>query len=53
MRALARPKPEYTYSATTEINRLISYRDHLHQDPAKNRQIPAVGQAGQEALKKH
>lgn len=47
MRALTRPKPEYTYSATTEINRLISYRDHVHQDPAKNRQIPAVGQAGQ------
>lgn len=47
MRALARPNPEHTYSATTEINRLIRYRDRVHDDPADNRHIPPVGQVGQ------
>lgn len=47
MRSLTRPNPEHNYSANTEINRLINYRDRVHPDPADNRHIPAVGQAGQ------
>jgi endonuclease/exonuclease/phosphatase family metal-dependent hydrolase len=47
MRSLTRPNPEHTYNATTEINRLINYRDQVHPDPADDRHIPAVGQAGQ------
>ncbi len=47
MRALTRPNPEHTYNSTTEINRLIAYRDAVPADPADNRNIPAVGQAGQ------
>jgi endonuclease/exonuclease/phosphatase family metal-dependent hydrolase len=46
MRALTRPSPEHTYNATTEINSLIEYRDRVNPDPADNRRIPAVGQAG-------
>jgi hypothetical protein len=47
MRSLTRPNPEHTYNANTEINRLIAYRDQVHQDPDDNRHIPAVGQPGQ------
>lgn len=47
MRALTRPNPEHVYSATSEINRLIAYRDRVHDDPARNRHIPITGQAGQ------
>lgn len=47
MRSLKRPNPEHAYNATTETNRLIDYRDHVHQNPANNRHIPAVGQAKQ------
>ena len=46
MRALTRPNPEHTYTATTEINRLRTYRDAPHANPANSRNIPAVGQAG-------
>jgi len=46
MRALTRPNPEHNYNATTEINRLRTYRDAPHADPEDSRNIPAVGQAG-------
>jgi endonuclease/exonuclease/phosphatase family metal-dependent hydrolase len=46
MRALTKPNPEHTYNATTEINRLIAYRDAVHANPAHSRNIPAVGQPG-------
>lgn len=46
MRSLARPNPEYTYDVDAEISRLIDYRDHVHEDSAKNRHIPTAGQAG-------
>jgi len=47
MRSLTRPNPDYTYNATSEITRLIKYRDKVHEDPARNRHIPPVGQTGQ------
>lgn len=47
MRSLARPNPEHVYDANTEINQLINYRDQVHEDPANNRNIPSLGQAGQ------
>ena len=46
MRALTRPKPEYTYDAGQEIERLVAYRDKEYEDPARSRQIPAAGTAG-------
>tara|TARA_R110001592_G_scaffold254129_3_gene517455 strand:- start:2783 stop:3766 length:984 start_codon:yes stop_codon:yes gene_type:complete len=46
MRALTRPKPEHSYQAATEIAHLRTYRDAVPADPAKSRNIPAVGQAG-------
>ena len=45
MRALTRPKPEHNYSAATEISSLRSYRDAVPADPAKSRNIPAIGKA--------
>ena len=50
MRALTRPNPEHNYNATTEINRLINYRDAVHANPNDSRNIPAAGQAGQVLL---
>ena len=47
MRSLTRPNPEHNYSANTEINHLIQYRDQVHPNPEDNRHIPAVSQAGQ------
>ncbi len=47
MRSLKPPDPEYTYDPDVEIARLLEYRDCIHADPAQNRHIPAVGQAGQ------
>ncbi|MEM8487389.1 MAG: endonuclease/exonuclease/phosphatase family protein [Bacteroidota bacterium] len=46
MRSLKAPDPEYTYDPAIEIDRLVAYRDRVHEDPARNRHIPAVGQAG-------
>jgi len=46
MRSLARPNPDHTYNANTEITRLINYRDRVNPNPDDNRHIPAVGQAG-------
>ena len=46
MRALTRPKPEHTYQAATEIDHLRTYRDAITTDPARSRNIPAVGRAG-------
>ncbi|MCP4875238.1 MAG: endonuclease/exonuclease/phosphatase family protein [Gammaproteobacteria bacterium] len=47
MRSLARPNPEHSYDPDIEINQLIQHRDAVPADPAKNRNIPAIGQAGQ------
>lgn len=47
MRSLKSPDPEYTYDPDVEIARLLEYRDCVHPDPAQNRHIPSVGQAGQ------
>ena len=46
MRALKKPSPEHNYDPAIEINDLIAYRDHIHDDPARNRHIPQIGQAG-------
>lgn len=46
MRALARPKPDYSYDPDVEINNLLAYRDRDYNDPSRSRQIPNVGQSG-------
>ena len=46
MRSLKSPDPAYTYDPTLEISRLVAHRDRVHKDPARNRHIPVVGQAG-------
>jgi hypothetical protein len=46
MRALTRPRPEYTYNEADEIENLIRYRDQIHEDPDDDRHIPPPGQAG-------
>ena len=46
MRALARPNPALDYDPDVEIDRLIAYRDRDHEDPDRNRHIPAAGQQG-------